>query len=77
ESLLEKPSESRVQSARTQVTSPLTHSRFPSSSLVPKKLDNGNRYSQKDKNKAKTGQNQAREWKEREKTKPKPKAYSS
>ncbi|GJU35894.1 hypothetical protein Tco_1184248 [Tanacetum coccineum] len=35
----------------------------------------GNGYSQKDKNKAKTGQNRAREWKEREKTKSK--AYSS
>ncbi|GKB63544.1 hypothetical protein Tco_0919730, partial [Tanacetum coccineum] len=32
-------------------------------------------YSQKDKNKAKTGQNQARDWKER--GKPKPKAYAS
>ncbi|GKF72684.1 hypothetical protein Tco_0208798, partial [Tanacetum coccineum] len=35
----------------------------------------GNGYSQKDKNKAKTGQNRARDWKEREK--PKPKAYAS
>ncbi|GKB00588.1 hypothetical protein Tco_0828581 [Tanacetum coccineum] len=35
----------------------------------------GNEYSQKDKNKAKTGQNQARDWKER--GKPKPKAYAS
>ncbi|GJW36978.1 reverse transcriptase domain-containing protein [Tanacetum coccineum] len=35
----------------------------------------GNGYSQKDKNKAKTGQNQARDWKEREKLKPK--AYVS
>ncbi|GJS84352.1 hypothetical protein Tco_0750893 [Tanacetum coccineum] len=34
-----------------------------------------NGYSQKDKNKAKTGQNQARDWKER--GKPKPKAYAS
>ncbi|GJS64291.1 hypothetical protein Tco_0678855 [Tanacetum coccineum] len=35
----------------------------------------GNKYSQKDKNKAKTGQNQARDWKEH--GKPKPKAYAS
>ncbi|GKB82778.1 hypothetical protein Tco_0949673, partial [Tanacetum coccineum] len=34
-----------------------------------------NRYPQKDKNKAKTGQNRARDWKER--GKPKPKAYTS
>ncbi|GKD71617.1 hypothetical protein Tco_1325707, partial [Tanacetum coccineum] len=34
-----------------------------------------NRYSQKDKNEAKTGQNRARDWKER--GKPKPKAYAS
>ncbi|GJU95381.1 hypothetical protein Tco_1320137 [Tanacetum coccineum] len=34
-----------------------------------------NGYSQKDKNKAKTGQNRARDWKER--GKPKPKAYAS
>ncbi|GKC63697.1 hypothetical protein Tco_1096295, partial [Tanacetum coccineum] len=34
-----------------------------------------NRYSQKDKNEAKTRQNRARDWKER--GKPKPKAYAS
>ncbi|GJV00642.1 hypothetical protein Tco_1329912 [Tanacetum coccineum] len=39
------------------------------------RLPPGNRYSQKDKNKAKTGQNQARDWKEH--GKPKPKAYAS
>ncbi|GJX43721.1 hypothetical protein Tco_0260397 [Tanacetum coccineum] len=38
-------------------------------------IDLSNGYSQKDKNKAETGQNQARDWKER--GKPKPKAYIS
>ncbi|GKB29390.1 hypothetical protein Tco_0868791 [Tanacetum coccineum] len=37
--------------------------------------EQSNGYSQKDKNKVKTGQNQARDWKEREK--PNPKAYES
>ncbi|GKF90613.1 hypothetical protein Tco_0274314, partial [Tanacetum coccineum] len=35
---LERPSESPVQSARPQVASPPTCSRFPSSSLMPEKL---------------------------------------
>ncbi|GKC57098.1 hypothetical protein Tco_1084696 [Tanacetum coccineum] len=45
------------------------------SNVIPDSPDMCNRYSQKDKNEAKTGQNRARDWKER--GKPKPKAYAS
>ncbi|GJV42597.1 hypothetical protein Tco_1421037 [Tanacetum coccineum] len=42
---------------------------------TPNALEEGNGYSQKDKNKAKTEQNRARDWKEH--GKPKPKVYAS
>ncbi|GJX99639.1 hypothetical protein Tco_0356658 [Tanacetum coccineum] len=39
--------------------------------FVRSRVDSGNGYFKKDKDKAKTGQNQARDWKEHEKSKPK------
>ncbi|GJS45367.1 hypothetical protein Tco_0595488 [Tanacetum coccineum] len=53
----------------------LSHQGFKDSPDYEDSCARGNRYSQKDKNKAKTGQNQARDWKEH--GKPKPKAYAS
>ncbi|GJT19714.1 reverse transcriptase domain-containing protein [Tanacetum coccineum] len=52
----------------------LKHCNFDSSDYEDSRA-RGNGYSQKDKNKAKTGQNRARDWKEH--GKPKPKAYAS